>query len=169
MAYYPYINGVSYPTVEIRSTAGALIETITFPLCMENGLIEDYTEDFKRVELQSGQYIDYDFKGSRIRFELDYSSFCDAETILNIEKIFYYNSLPLLYNIHLIPRNDMKIRRFEVRLEDGKFNLGVLRGGVNAPGNRNMVIKFITKIPQGKNMQQVVIPVVIFNTYLIAD
>ena len=169
MAYYPYINGVSYPKVEIISATGTLIETIEFPLCMENGLIEDYTEDFKRIELHSGEYVDYNFKGSRIRFEMDYSSFCDAETVLKIEKIFYYNTLPNQYKIYMIPRNDMRIRRFEVRLEDGKFNLGVLRGGVNAPGNRNMVIKFITKIPQGKNMQQVTIPVIIFNTYLIAD
>ncbi len=167
MAYYPYINGVSYPLVDIISSSG-LVERIEFPLCMENGLTEDYTEDFKRIELQSGKYIDHDFKGSRIRFELDYSSFADAETILNVEKIFYYNSQPDLYQIFIIPRNDMKIRRFEVRLEDGKFNLGVLRGGVNAPGNRNMVIKFITKIPQSKDMHQVVIPVIIFNTYLIA-
>ena len=96
---------------------------------MENGLIEDYTEDFKRIELHSGEYVDYNFKGSRIRFEMDYSSFCDAETVLKIEKIFYYNTLPNQYKIYMIPRNDMRIRRFEVRLEDGKFNLGVLRAG----------------------------------------
>lgn len=169
MAYYPYINGVSFPIFEIRSLANVLVETITFPLCQENGLTEDYEEDFKRVELQSGEIVDYDFKGSRIRFELDYSSFANADTILDVEKLFYYNTLPESYKIMIIPRADLKARRFEVKLDDGKYSLGVLKGGVNSQGNKNMIIRFVSKIPQGKNMQQVVIPVVIFNSYMVID
>ncbi len=147
-----YINGVSYPAILVLSADGTnIIEEIELDLCGEGGLVEEYEEDFKRNKLESGRIIDFDFKGSNIIFTLDYSEYVKKSLMFKIEKIYAYHSQPLLYKLILIPRADVQARSFEVRLEDGRFSMGVLKGGVNAKGNRLPVIKFVTLNPQSKN------------------
>ena len=138
-----YINGVSYPRILVKNSLNEIIDTIDLDLCGANGLTEEYTEDFKRIELESGRFIDYDTRGSRITFTLDYSEYIKKANLFLIERIFFYNSIPE-YTLLLYPRLDVLARNFEVRLLDGTFSLGILTGGVNAKGHKYPVLKFIT-------------------------
>ncbi len=154
-----YINGVSYPVFTIYTIGdaydygGVYVDRIEFPLCMEGGLTEEYSEDFKRVELENGRKVDYDHRGANIIFTLDYSSFIVKDDVFKIERIFAYNANPGAgFKIYLHPRADALPRFFEVRLLDGAFSLGVNTGGTRTPGNKSPVLKFITAYPGSKNM-----------------
>ena len=143
------INGVSYPMFRIATATDSEYEWIDFELCGEAGYTEDYTEDFKRVQLRKdNRFIDYDFKGSRIKFILDYSEYIKADMLFNIEKIFAYNSQPDTYTIYFYPRSEKLNRFFEVRLEDGQFSLQLLP---DRKGHTLPVLRLISTITQIKN------------------
>jgi len=147
-----YVNGYQYPQIVIKGVeTNNTVETISLDLCNEGGLTEEYTEDFKRNELESGGYVDFDFRGSRIIFTLDYSEYVRKNNLFNIEKIFAYNSNPNSYKLQIRPRADVLGRTFEVRLYDGKYSLGIMKGGINTPGHRLPVIQFITVDTVSKN------------------
>lgn len=147
-----YINGQSYPKIRITDLNDAAvsgIDVIELDLCGENGLIESYAEDFKRITLRKNKkLVDYDFQGSRIKFILDYSNYIQADMLFVIEQIFFYNSLPENYKLWLYPRADKPGRFFEVRLETGSFDLALLpqREGHTLP-----ILNFITVTTQSKN------------------
>ncbi len=147
-----YINGYSYPIIEIRDrTDDSIVSRLSLDLCNEGGLTEAYEEDFKRNKLESGGLVDFDFKGSRIIFTLDYSEYARKTNLFNIENIFAYNAQPLSYRIVLYPRADVMSRSFEVRLHTGNYNLGIMKGGAYALGNRLPIVEFITTNPVSKN------------------
>lgn len=149
---YDYVNGVSYPRVTVFNIVTmAQTEIINLDLCNSNGLTEDYIENFKRNETEAGRLIDFDNKACRIIFTLDYSEYIKKNNSFNIEKIFFYNSLPDTYKLIFTPRVDVLKRYFEVRLFDGAYSFGAVKGGLNSPGNRLPIIKFITKYTVGKN------------------
>lgn len=140
-----YINGYSYPQIVVKDIAtNETITTINLDLCGVNGLTENYTESFRRVELLTGELITYDCRGSRIEFILDYSEYVKKNNLFNIEYIFHYASLPDTYKLLLIPRIDNLSRYFEVMLSDGTYSLGILGGGSLSKGHKLPVIKFIT-------------------------
>lgn len=151
-----YINGVSYPIFHIYTIGatsregGEYVETIELPLCMEGGLVEEYAEDFKRIELENGYKVDYDNRAANIIFSLDYSTYVKKDDLFKIDRLCYYNSRPEDFKIILVPRADALGRYFEVRFLDAAFSLGVHKGGSNAIGNRLPVIKFVTVYPVGK-------------------
>jgi len=147
-----YINGASYPKIRITDLNDAPvtgIDEISLDLCGEGGLIESYEENFKRITLRKNKkLIDYDFQGSRIRFTLDYSNYIKSDMLFVIEQIFAYNALPESYKLWLYPRADKLGRFFEVRLEDGNFDLSLLP---QREGHALPIIKFITVTTQSKN------------------
>jgi hypothetical protein len=147
-----YINGQSFPKIRITDNNDAPvlgIDVIELDLCGENGLVESYTEDFKRVTLRKNKkLIDYDFQGSRIRFTLDYSDYIQTDMLFIIESIFTYNSRPDLYKLWLYPRADKPGRFFEVRLETGSYELGLLP---QREGHILPILNFISVITQSKN------------------
>lgn len=148
-----YINGYSYPRMIIKDyTTLEVIESIDLDMCnLSGGMQESYQEYFKRNELESGRLVDFDFKGARIVFNLDYSQYARKSNLSKIEKLLFYNSVPDSYRLFITPRVDAQARDFEVRFLDGNYDLGILTGGANAVGHKLPVIKFITVIPQGKN------------------
>jgi len=147
-----YINGSSFPKIRITDVNDAPvsgIDEINLDLCGEGGLVESYVEDFKRITLRKNKRLkDYDFQGSRIRFTLDYSDYIKTDMLFVIEQIFSFNALPETYKLWLYPRADKLGRFFEVRLEDGAFDLALLpqREGHSLP-----ILKFITVETQSKN------------------
>lgn len=144
-----YINGVSFPIVKIKDTSGAVVDTINLDLCGANGLIEEYTEDFKRVVLgKNKKKIDYDFKGTDIIFILDYSEYSATGNLFDIELIKTYNRSPELYNLFLIPHSDLPGRSFQVRLEDGKYSQRVIFDEV---GHELPILRFVTIQPGETN------------------
>lgn len=148
---YNYVTGSAYPIFYIRDkVSGALVETITMDLCMlQEGMLESYEEDFKRVILeQNSKIIDYDFRASRITFALDYSLSRKTNS-LNIEKLSAYNSMPETYTLRMKPRGDAP-REFDVRINTGQWSLGVYTGGIVAVGNKISVVEFITVLPVSK-------------------
>jgi len=145
-----YINGYSYPVVIIKDySTHAIVEQLNLDLCGVGGLVESYEDEFKRNKLESGAIVDYDFKGTTIRFTLDYSEYVKKSNLVKIEKIFIFSSQPESYRIFLRPRADVQVREFEVRLEP-EYELGILKGGAYTPGNRLAVIKFVTVRPGSK-------------------
>lgn len=154
---YNYVTGYSYPLFKIRDiSTNALIDTIELDLCMSpGGLTEEYSEDFKRVELYDGTLKTYDVRGCRIIFSLDYASYVRADNLFLIEQIFSYASQPELYKIQLYPRYDNRVRFFDVMLLDGAYSLGLLPGGSNTQGHKLPVIKFITTELVSKNFTDI--------------
>jgi len=149
---YRYVNGYRYPRITVFNiVTNTQTEVINLDLCMSAGLVEEYEENFKRNETVAGRLIDFDNKASRIIFTLDYSEYVRKENTFYIEKVFFYNSLPDTYKLILTPRIDVLKRYFEVRLMDGAYSMGIMKGGLEAPGNRLPIIKFITKYTVGKN------------------
>jgi hypothetical protein len=149
-----FINGYSYPVVTVKDyDTNDLIDTIYLDQCnLSGGFNEAYEEDFKRNELEkTGRYIDFDFKGARIVFSLDYSQYVKKSNLSKIEMIHMYNSNPDSYKIFLRPRADAQAREFEVRLLDGSWELGIHTGGAFSPGNKLPVIKFVTTTPVSKD------------------
>ena len=71
---YQFLNGYGAPRIVIQEIAtNSNVNTIDLDLCMVEGLREDYEEDFKRVTLEyNSKIIDYDYRGSKITFNLDY-------------------------------------------------------------------------------------------------
>lgn len=147
-----YINGYSYPEVIIKGVAtGNVVENISLDMCnLSGGMTESYQEYFKRNELENGRLVDFDFKGCRITFTLDYSQYARKANLFLIDKIIAYATQPETYNIYLRPRADSNKREFHVKILDGNFELGILTGGINTPGHKLPVIKFITVIPTSK-------------------
>lgn len=151
-----YINGAGYPRVLIKTISdGLFVYTIDLDLCMSGGLTESYAEDFQRVILENNKIVDYDNRASRITFRLDYSEYVKKANLFLIEQIFFYNSLPETYSIHLMPNYDVPSRVFEVRLADGSYQLGRLSGGTLAKGNKLPIIEFITTNTVSKNFTDI--------------
>lgn len=150
---YQFLNGYGSPRILVQNIVTLVNDfTIDLDLCMlEGGLLESYNEDFKRVKLETGRIIDYDFKGSNIKFDLDYN-FCTAANLLKIDRICYYNSLPGTYKLYLQPRFYRSQNRiFEVRFSGDEWSQGMNTGGVNSVGHRDVKISFITTYPVGKS------------------
>lgn len=141
-----YINGYSYPEVIVKGVdTGNVVETISLDLCnLQGGMTESYEENFKRNELESGRFIDFDFKGCRITFTLDYSQYARKANLFLIEKIIAYATQVDSYSLWLRPRADSNKREFKVKILDGNFELGILTGGINTAGHKLPIIKFIT-------------------------
>jgi len=149
---YNFLNGYGSPKMVIQHIDNKTNDiTIELDMCMlEGGLMENYNEDFKRIKLENGKIEDYDFKGSNIKFDLDYN-FCTAENLYKIDLINYYNSLPELYKMFFSPRTLRASGRvFEVRCSGDEFSQGVETGGTEAPGHRNVKVSYITTYPGGK-------------------
>lgn len=141
-----YITGYSYPVIVVKDyNTNAEVATINLDLCMADGLRETYEENFRRIELITGEYVTYDNRGCRIVFTLDYSSYIKKANMFLIEQIFHYASLPESYKLYLYPRADNTLRYFEVLLLDGNYELGIHKGGMNTIGGKYPVIKFVTK------------------------
>ena len=149
MATGDTLNGILNPMMRIATATDAEFDLIELDLCGETGLTDDYTEDFKRVKLRKdNRFVDYDFKGARAKWSLDYSEYIKADMLFKIELIFAYNSQPDTYTMFFYPRSDKLNRFFEVRLEDGQFSLNLLpdRKGHGLP-----ILRLISTITVSKN------------------
>jgi len=150
---YQFLNGYGSPRIVIQNRNTNINDyTIDLDLCMIEGLVEDYQEDFKRVELEyNSEIIDYDFRGCKITFNLDYTSYCSATNLLNIDTIHHYNSLPDDYKLFLQPRTVAAGgRAFEVRLSGDSWSQGMHKGGNASIGHKNTKISFVTSHPVSK-------------------
>ena len=86
---YSFLNGYGAPEITIVDVATNLtVNIIQLDLCMVDGLMEEYEEDFKRIVLEyNSKIIDYNYRGSKITFHLDYDSYCSATNLMNIDLI----------------------------------------------------------------------------------
>ncbi len=149
---FEILNGSSYPVIIVKDYTNLIIETINLDLCnLEGGQKESWRESFRQVTLdKDNEIITYGFKGSRGRFILDYSQLMEAGNLYNIDRIFYYNSLPETYKLFLRPRADVVIRQFQVIIADEDFNIGKIPDN---RGHTDTIVNFITKKTVGKNFQ----------------
>ena len=150
---YEYLNGASYPVIIIRTIAGALVETINLERCnLASGFKENWKESFKQVILdKDDEIITYGFKGTRGTYVLDYSELMEADNLMNIDKVFHYNSLPSTYKVYLRPRADvLAVRDEQVIISDDTLTIGLLP---DRRGHSDCIIKFITKKTTSKKLQ----------------
>ena len=151
---YQFLNGYGAPRVIIQSISTKLNDyTIDLDLCMIEGLVEDYQEDFKRVELEyNSQIVDYDYRGAKITFNLDYDSYCSATNLMNIDTIHHFISRSTEFRVFLQPRTIASGGRvFEVRLSGDSWSQGMHKGGSASVGHKGVKISFITVHPESKN------------------
>jgi len=149
-----YINGYNKPRFRITDISGVLVEIIDLPICMVQGLTESYKKLFKTHELQNRALVNFDYKGERISFTLDYSSLIVKPTALQIQNLENYLDSFDDYKVYLYPRVDNLSRFFEVTLpQDYGYNLNIHNNGQNAIGNKGVIPTVITKFAVPKNWQ----------------
>jgi len=138
-----YINGSDKPKfTALHPITNEIVEHIPFPLTNESGLIEDTDE------LKASHYLLFDdcieeyVRGYRINWTLYYDQHIHKDTMKALEKVLKYRKdrYPILFT----PRIDAQDRYFEVNYT-GNFQFGIHKGGLNAPGNKGVVIQFTTK------------------------
>ena len=151
---YSFLNGYGAPEITIIDVASNMtVDIISLDLCMIDGLMEEYEEDFKRVTLEyNSKIIDYNYRGSKITFHLDYVSYCSATNLMNIDLIHAYISRSDEFRIFLRPRTVADGNRsFEVRLSGDTWQQGMHKGGIGSVGHKGVKISFITAFPVSKN------------------
>lgn len=151
---YSFLNGYGAPEITIIDVASNMtVDIISLDLCMIDGLMEEYEEDFKRVTLEyNSKIIDYNYRGSKITFHLDYDSYCSATNLMNIDLIHAYISRSDEFRIFLRPRTVADGNRsFEVRLSGDTWQQGMHKGGIGSVGHKGVKISFITAFPVSKN------------------
>lgn len=151
---YQFLNGYGSPRIVIQDAVTNLnVTTIELDLCMIEGLREDYQEDFKRITLEyNSKIIDYDYRGSKITFNLDYDSYCSASNLNKIDIIHAYISRSDEFRVYIQPRTVADGGRvFEVRLSGDIWGQGMHKGGSASVGHKGVKISFITAFPVSKN------------------
>lgn len=142
-----YVNGYSYPQFKIYS-GNTLIETIDLNLTDTSGLVEEY--EFYYINHQLIDYTNYkNIQGFHINFNLSYESYSKKSNTLNIKKLLDY-FISNDYTIILTPRYDFQLNAWEVVLLNDILEIGLLRNGINAVGNRLINLQFKTKYIQTK-------------------
>ena len=137
------INGSGYPVFNILDKNNNLIEKIELPLCMEDGLIEDYEMDKTQHKNIYGKLLEPDKDVLyRIYFTLDYKSYIGTTGMNKIDRLyFYFENNFNDYRINFIPRNKSTERNYDV-VADNTFQLGINKRDA---GHRLLQIKFMTK------------------------
>lgn len=148
-----YINGVSYPILEITDQYGQRLKENAYfalPLTNSGGLIETYEEqnifytylNYKREKKILGYFVN---------FTLNYNEFANKDTMLKIFQLLNWefaistNPAYANYRIYLTPRADVPSRRFEVIGRNETMSMGVLRGGTLTAGHKGIVLNYTTK------------------------
>lgn len=151
-----FLNGYYKPRFKILNSDGSIKEIIELPYCGIQGLSEGYQKIFKTHELHTGEILNFDYKGERIRFVLDYSQYSSKSLLIKARKIEDYLTSFSSYKVFLYPRSDNLSRRFEVVLPaDNSTELRILTGGVNAQGHKGFALTVVTKFPVNKKWEEV--------------
>lgn len=146
---YNYLNGVSYPQFQIIDGNGVVKQTIQLPITNSKGLIENYIE--KNI---SYEFLDYrkekKILGYNVNFTLHFDEWTSKKTLLKIYQLLHWEYTFRLpgyenYKIILTPRVDAPSRNFDVIGTNENMSLGVMRGGVNAIGNKGIILNYTTK------------------------
>ena len=137
------INGSGYPVFNILDKNNKKIEKIELPLCMEDGLVEDYEMDKTQHKNIYGKLLEPDKDVLyRIYFTLDYKSYSGTTSMNKIDKLFFYFENNFNdYRINFIPRSNWTERNYDV-VSDGVFQLGINKRDA---GHRLLQLKFMTK------------------------
>lgn len=139
-----FITGHSYPLFKIYN-GNTYIEDISLNLCGVDGLKESYESFGVKHELLSFTTVTK-WKGMHINFKLSYSEYSNKDNSLKIMKLLNY--IINGYKIILYPRADILSRSFEVIFVGEPFELGIMKGGLHATGNKLITLSFKTKYLQ---------------------
>ena len=136
-----YVNGSSFPIFYVKDSGNNTTDTIALPLCGADGLTERFETVFIEHELQNYSSVKK-FLGHHVYFNLSYSDYSNLDTTLKIGKLMNY----ILNNNRLViqPRAEILSRSFSVIFTGNEFELGILKGGVRAGGNRGINLQFRT-------------------------
>lgn len=147
-----YLNGVSYPIIEITDQYGRSVENglFTLPLTNELGLEERSLERY--TEYEALNFVKKKkTKGWDMYFTLNFPEYAAKATATKIMMLldweYAISNTPAMYNyrIYLTPRADVMSRKFEVIGDNKEMVMKVLKGGVNSIGHSGLVLKYRTK------------------------
>ena len=147
-----YLNGVSYPIIEITDQYNRRVENglFTLPLTNELGLEERSVERF--TEYENLSFVKKKkTKGWDMYFTLNFPEYAAKATATKIMQLldweYAISNTPSMYNyrIYLTPRADVMSRKFEVIGDNKEMVMKVLKGGVNCIGHSGLILKYQTK------------------------
>lgn len=142
-----YVNGYSTPQFKIYS-GNNLIDTIDLNLTDTTGLVEEYeiySINHQLIDLTNSNNL----QGFHINFFLSYKSYSKKSNSINIKRLLDY-FITNDYTITLTPRTDFPLNTWEVLLTNDTLQIGLLKNGINAVGNRLIDLQFKTKHIQTK-------------------
>lgn len=140
-----FVNGSSTPKFTIKNN-DTIINTIILDLTDENGLVEEY--EFYSIKHQLLNYSNiHKTNGFHINFSLPYSSYSAKENLLKIKLIINY-FIQGTYQVYLTPRSDFNMNTYEVVMNMDTMQMGLLKGGQYAVGNRLVELGLKTKYIQ---------------------
>lgn len=135
-----YIIGAGKPRFIIRNKdTGNTVDDITLAYTNESGLVETNQKTATRHTLENDNIVE-DIHGYRKSFTLYYDRLLSKADGLKIAQILEYEKLG--YDVYLIPRNDNAPYQYKVFFDTDSFDIGILKGKFNAPGNRMVVLKW---------------------------
>jgi hypothetical protein len=147
-----YLNGISYPIIEITDQYGRRVENGSFTLPLTNKVGLDDMSNERYTEYESlGFVYKKKTKGWTMNFVLHYEEYAAKETATKIMQLlgweYAISNTPSMYNyrIMLTPRADVPSRKFEVVGQNKEMIMKVLAGGVNCIGHSGLVLKYRTK------------------------
>lgn len=140
-----FINGYSEAYVDFyHPVTNVRTERIQLPETDADGLIETWTETMLMDTLLSGEVL-YESLYWHGNFDFSFRQMTEVEESMIINKVFTYQHDG--YKIVLTPNKDLLQRYFRV-CRVGDIQTGLLKGGINAQGNKLMNLTFITLEPQ---------------------
>lgn len=138
-----YINGYGYPVFKIYNSSNTLLATYSFPYTNEGGCLEENIPRYKTaVNINNTKYSV--IKGWHKKWTLHYDNFIKLTDSLNLAELLKYFASESYQRI-FYPRNDNYLYKFDVNCTNASFLLGILKGGLYAPGNKGIIIELETR------------------------
>ena len=142
-----YVDGSGQSRIDVLNGSD-LIESITLPLCNQNGLtVQQEKQSLEHPVISSSlnnynEEILYKVLGWRITFTLDYTQLIQKNDFLNIKRALDYEKQG--YSIYLTPRIDINSKRYKVYFSGSNITYNIVMGGIYATGNKNVVLEYKT-------------------------
>jgi hypothetical protein len=136
-----FVNGYKNPRFVIRNQDNSFVENIDLMECGKEGLLETHDPEYIRQKLWRGR-LTQEFQGWRLIFTLNYNEFINSPNMMKVVKIIDYVNIGDK-RIYIVPRVDNVGRFYEV-FHDGPIDLGIMRGGKFAKGNKHVKLKFLS-------------------------
>jgi len=136
-----FVNGYSKPGFISRNPDNTILKSWELHLTNQAGLVETHQRDILRKKTW-GRRLKQKLQGYRILFTLNYDRYSNLDNTNKIIDIF--DTSDLGNPLYIVPRIDVPERTIQVLNDTSELNIGIMRGAIKAPGNRLIILKFIS-------------------------